>query len=156
MPLTRGRLLDRVERQADAGITGGVGVGLETHPVQFAQHVDQFAARIAGPAPHPGSVGVVLQHQCGMRFDDVVGVELDRAEPEHRMIGSLVDRVAKSLPEGAVGAHRMEQRRDHPDVSTPSASARSNSGSSASGTCGSTTVVMPSAVAMRMLDRSLR
>ncbi len=42
------------------------------------------------------------------------------------------------------------------DVSTPSASARSKSGTSASGTCGSTTVVMPSEVAIRMLETSLR
>jgi hypothetical protein len=113
-PIGARRLLDRVESEPDSRIAGGVGVDLETHPVQFPQHVDEFTPRVAGTAPHTRPVGVVVEHQRGVRLDDVVGVELDRAEPQHRIGRRAVDRGPQARAERAVGADRMEEGGDHP------------------------------------------
>ncbi len=62
-------------------------------------------------------------------------------------------RVRRNAPSAPTGWNRAAITRED---SSPAASARSNSGSSASGTCGSTTVVIPTEVAIRMLARIFR
>ena len=106
-------VLDGIEGEPDAGITGGVGVGLETHSVEFGDDVDQVAAGIARPPSYARAVGVILEHERRVGFDHVVGVELDRPETQHGVGGRAVDGVAQSPAEFAVGSDRVEQRRDH-------------------------------------------
>jgi hypothetical protein len=107
-------VLDGIEGEADAGITGGVRVGLEPHSVEFGDDVDQGAAGMARSPAHARAIGVILEHECRVGFDHVVGVELDRPETQHRAGGRAIDGVAQSLPEFAIGSDRVEQCRDHP------------------------------------------
>ena len=102
-----------------------------------------------------GAVRIRLEHGRRVRLDDVVDVELDRADREPVVVNAA-GAAAKASRARPCASHRVEQRGDQPDEELPLARARANSSRSVEEFCGSTTVVMPYVAAIRTPARTRR
>ena len=111
-----GGVLDGIEGDADAAVAGGVGVGvgvgLEAQAVEFGDDAGELAEGRARVAAVARTVGVVVEHPGSVRLDHVVGVELDRSEPQALIDRGRVDGFAQIRAEGGIRIHRVEEGGD--------------------------------------------
>lgn len=104
---------DGVEDGADAPVAGGVDEALEAARVEAGEELGELLGRVEGVAAVVGAARVRLQEGGRAGFDDVVDVQLERADPQP-VVRELLRRGFECVEVGVGGAARMEERGDDP------------------------------------------
>ncbi len=104
---------DGVEDGADAPVAGGVDEALEAARVEAGEQLGELLRRVEGVAAVVGAARVRLQEGGGAGLDDVVDVQLERADPQPVVV-VLVGRRREGVEVRLGGAARVEEGGDDP------------------------------------------
>ena len=106
-------LFEPVQGDSDPTVSGAVHVTGPPAALDLDHDVGELLRSPERRAALPGPVRVGLQHRSRPWLDDVVDVELDRADPQAIVVEARAHRL-ELVAFGIGGAHRVEHGRHEP------------------------------------------
>src|SRR5699024_9884223 len=105
-------VLNGIEGEPDTAVAGGVSVRLEAESVELGDDLREFADRCRWVSVVARTIGIVVKHPGGVRLDDIICIQLDRAESESIAARRIVHGCAQVLTKIGRGIDGMEQGSD--------------------------------------------